>query len=129
MELKIKLLKEDSILPIKAHVEDAAFDCFVNSIETISEHKVKIGLGFAVEVPKGYMLNIVPRSSIGKTNWMLSNSYGIIDNGYIEEVFAVFNCIPDNINNETAWDTLKCACTACDEKNFILTASPPGKNR
>ncbi len=33
---------------------------------------------------------------------------------------------PDNINNETAWDTLKCACTACDEKNFILTASPPG---
>jgi hypothetical protein len=33
---------------------------------------------------------------------------------------------PDNINNETAWDTLKCICTACDEKNFILTASPPG---
>lgn len=33
---------------------------------------------------------------------------------------------PDNINNETAWDTLKCACTACDEKSFTLTAPPPG---
>ena len=33
---------------------------------------------------------------------------------------------PDNINNETAWDTLKCACTACDEKNFIFTAPVPG---
>jgi hypothetical protein len=33
---------------------------------------------------------------------------------------------PDNINNETAWDTLKCVCTACDEKNFILNAQPPG---
>lgn len=33
---------------------------------------------------------------------------------------------PDNINNETAWDTLKCVCTACDEKNFILNAPVPG---
>ena len=33
---------------------------------------------------------------------------------------------PDNINNETAWDTLKCACTACDEKNFTLNAPAPG---
>ena len=32
---------------------------------------------------------------------------------------------PDNINNETAWDTLKCVCTACDEKNFIFNAPPP----
>ena len=33
---------------------------------------------------------------------------------------------PDNINNETAWDTLKCPCTACDEKNFTLNAPAPG---
>lgn len=32
---------------------------------------------------------------------------------------------PDNINNETAWDTLRCACTACDERNFIFNAPPP----
>ncbi len=33
---------------------------------------------------------------------------------------------PDNINNETAWDTLKCACNFCDEKNFTLNAPAPG---
>ena len=33
---------------------------------------------------------------------------------------------PDNINNETAWDTLHCRCDACDEKNFSLKAPPPG---
>ena len=33
---------------------------------------------------------------------------------------------PDNINNETAWDTLHCRCDACDEKNFTLNAPAPG---
>ena len=33
---------------------------------------------------------------------------------------------PDNINNETAWDTLHCRCDACDEKKFILNAPAPG---
>lgn len=32
---------------------------------------------------------------------------------------------PDNINNETAWDTLHCRCDACDEKNFSLKAPLP----
>jgi hypothetical protein len=41
-------------------------------------------------------------------------------------VETVWPTDPDNINNETAWDTLKCACTACDEKNFILNAPAPG---
>ena len=32
---------------------------------------------------------------------------------------------PDNINTETAVDTLRCACTACDDKSFMLNAPPP----
>ncbi len=32
---------------------------------------------------------------------------------------------PDNINNETAWDTLHCRCDACDEKNFTFKAPTP----
>jgi dUTPase len=90
MELKIKLLRETSQLPKKANIEDAAFDCYVNSIEYLADNKVKVGLGFAVEVPKGYMLNLVSRSSITKSEWFLANSIGIIDSGYVEEVFAVF---------------------------------------
>jgi hypothetical protein len=41
-------------------------------------------------------------------------------------VETVWPTDPDNINNETAWDTLHCRCDACDEKNFILKANPPG---
>lgn len=41
-------------------------------------------------------------------------------------VETVWPTDPDNINNETAWDTLKCACNLCDEKNFTLNAPNPG---
>jgi hypothetical protein len=40
-------------------------------------------------------------------------------------VETVWPTDPDNINNETAWDTLHCACTQCDEKNFILNTPKP----
>lgn len=39
---------------------------------------------------------------------------------------SVWPTDPDNINNETAWDTLHCRCDACDEKNFMLKTNPPG---
>ena len=40
-------------------------------------------------------------------------------------VETVWPVDPDNINTETAWDTLRCVCTSCDAKSFILNA-PPG---
>jgi hypothetical protein len=33
---------------------------------------------------------------------------------------------PDNKETEVKSDTLKCRCIACDEKNFMLNAQPPG---
>jgi hypothetical protein len=41
-------------------------------------------------------------------------------------VDAVDVADPDNKETEVASDTLKCVCTACDEKNFILNAPAPG---
>ncbi len=40
-------------------------------------------------------------------------------------VDAIWPTDPDNINNETAWGTLHCACDACDEKHFMLQAPKP----
>jgi hypothetical protein len=42
-------------------------------------------------------------------------------------VDAIWPTDPDNINNETAWDTLHCACDACDEKHFSLNAPAPSQ--
>ncbi len=39
-------------------------------------------------------------------------------------VDAIWPSDPDNINNETAWDTLHCACDACDEKKVKINIVP-----
>lgn len=39
-------------------------------------------------------------------------------------VDAIWPTDPDNINNETAWDTLKCRCDACDEKKTDIKIPP-----
>lgn len=49
----------------------------------VSFHHALIGLGFAMEIPKGFKANLLPRSSTyGKYNLIFANSVGQIDNTY-----------------------------------------------
>jgi dUTP pyrophosphatase len=48
------------------------------------------GSGLAFEIPKNYVGLLFPRSSICKTDLVLSNSVGILDSGYRGEVKFVF---------------------------------------
>lgn len=90
MEIKIKLLPGGK-MPTKAHRTDAAWDCYAREDVTVGSKPVLIGLGFMIEPPEGYYVEIVPRSSIGlKTQLRQPNSIGIIDNGYRNEVKAMY---------------------------------------
>lgn len=98
--LKYKLLNDRAIPPKFAHDGDAGFDFFlpedviIPPFEDCSRHclSVKIPLGIAVEVPKGYFLAIVLRSSTGlKTTARLSNSFGVIDSGYRGEIALILD--------------------------------------
>ena len=93
--LKIKLQKvtEDARMPIKGSEHAAAYDVYAHSI-TSENGKVKVGLGFKTEIPKGYKGIIVPRSNLTKFNWVLNNSYGVIDSDYRGEWMAIFTAIP-----------------------------------
>lgn len=96
--LKIKLQKvtEDARMPIKGSEHAAAYDVYAHSI-TSDNGKVKVGLGFKTEIPKGYKGIIVPRSNLTKFNWVLNNSFGVIDSDYRGEWMAIFT----SIGNET----------------------------
>jgi dUTP pyrophosphatase len=96
--LKIKLQKvtEDARMPIKGSEQAAAYDVYAHSI-TETGGKVKVGLGFKTEIPKGYKGIIVPRSNLTKFNWVLNNSFGVIDSDYRGEWMAIFT----SIGNET----------------------------
>ena len=88
MELKIKRIKENAILPKYAHNGDAGMDLFSTEKYIIPpNHRVLVSTGLQVEIPKGYEMQIRPRSGLAlKHGISLPNSPGTVDSGYREEL-------------------------------------------
>lgn len=90
VELKIKKLTSTAKLPTRAHKTDAGMDLYADSTETDENGNLVIGTGIAVEIPKGYVGLIYPRSSIANRDLLLTNSVGVIDSSYRGEIKAKF---------------------------------------
>jgi len=99
MELKIKRLTEDAILPIRAHKGDAGIDLTCTTItQEINECGQLIIIyhtGLAMEIPEGYVGLLFPRSSIANKSLSVTNSVGVIDSGYRGEVMAKMRSTTD----------------------------------
>lgn len=82
MSLKIKLHSDDAVLPIKAGPQEVGYDLTaISKVKTIGQMTM-YDTGISVEPPEGFFSQIVPRSSIVKSGYMLSNSVGVIDPTY-----------------------------------------------
>ena len=79
MVVKFRKLNEYAIPPVKAHATDAGFDLTATSCYHDEEGNTVYGTGLAVEIPKGYVGLLFPRSSIAKKDLLLSNAVGVID--------------------------------------------------
>lgn len=91
VELRIKKLSDKAVIPTYAKDGDAAMDLTAISHEWDNDRMVHVyGTGIAMEIPEGYVGMIFQRSSVYKTNVMLSNCVGVIDSGYRGEIKAVF---------------------------------------
>ena len=89
VNIKIKKLHKDAVIPTKAHTTDAGCDLYATSCH-YDNGLIIYGTGIAVEIPEGYVGLVFPRSSIANTHLTLSNSVGVIDSGYRGEVMAKF---------------------------------------
>ena len=95
IKLQIKKVREDAIMPKQAHNGDmvdvyAAEDAVVNSFESTI-----IPLGIAMNVPEGYRVKLFSRSSLSlKKKLIVSNSVGIIDTGYKNEIGLICHSLP-----------------------------------
>ena len=89
LNIKIKRLHKDAVIPTKAHATDAGCDLYATSCH-YDNGLIIYGTGIAVEIPEGYVGLVFPRSSIANTHLTLSNSVGVIDSGYRGEVMAKF---------------------------------------
>lgn len=81
-------LEEGAILPKYAHNEDACMDLFVKNIE-LNSGRIIYHTGVHVALPEDYEMEIRPRSSITKTNAIIQNSPGTVDEGYRGEIMVV----------------------------------------
>ena len=93
MKVRIKKLNELAVIPTYAKDGDAGMDLVATSIISTSSTQITYGIGLALEIPKGFVGLIFPRSSVRKTRLMLSNCVGVIDSGYRGELQATFNKI------------------------------------
>ena len=91
--MKVKVMKLDAgaKIPKYAKKGDAGMDLYAVS-ESYDDHGNYIyGTGLAMEIPKGYVGLIFPRSSISKTAHSLRNAVGVIDSGYRGEIMMKYS--------------------------------------
>ena len=89
MKVKIKKLHPNAVIPNYAKPGDAGMDLTAIGIEKSGRH-ITYHTGLAMEIPKGYVGLLFPRSSVYKTNQILSNCVGVIDSGYRGEIMLKY---------------------------------------
>lgn len=89
-EVKVKRLHPKAVIPKYAKDGDAGMDLVATEIISNTTFDVTYGTGIAMEIPKGYVGLVFPRSSIRKTDLSLTNCVGVIDSGYRGEIQATF---------------------------------------
>lgn len=90
MQIKIKKLHNNAVIPQYAKAGDAGMDLVATEVTDGYGFSVTYGTGLAMEIPEGFVGLVFPRSSIRKYDISLTNCVGVIDSGYRGEIQATF---------------------------------------
>jgi dUTP pyrophosphatase len=98
VELPVAKLKENAVLPTRAHEGDAGLDLYACEVAHIGPgERWGVGTGVAVEIPDGHAGLILPRSGLARDHGIsLVNAPGLIDSGYRGELRVLL------LNNDPA---------------------------
>jgi dUTP pyrophosphatase len=106
VELKVKRLfpTEDAQpqLPTRGTEDAACFDFYASRIEQKAPNLFIVHLDIAVEIPKGYVLSMQPRSSNTLKSAVMGNSPAQIDADYRGPIQIRYEMIPDGISEALA---------------------------
>lgn len=88
MELRVAKLKDEAVVPSRAHEGDAGLDLYACEAAHLGPgERWSVGTGVAVEIPVGHAGLVLPRSGLARDHGIaLVNSPGLIDAGYRGEV-------------------------------------------
>lgn len=97
MEINIKKLYDDAIIPTRGTAESAGYDLYAylneEKIDLKPGETYMVQTGIAIEIPTGYFAAIFARSGIAsKRNLRPANCVGVIDSDYRGEIkVPIFN--------------------------------------
>lgn len=97
--LGFRLTQPNAVLP-KKRISDVGYDLTVVDVYSkLTPMTYLYETHIALDIPLGYYVEIVPRSSISKTGYILANSVGIIDPSYTGtlkvSLIKIDNSMPD----------------------------------
>jgi deoxyuridine 5'-triphosphate nucleotidohydrolase len=88
LTLRFKKTVEHAVEPFKSRASDSGWDLtLVQKVKEVNGVEF-FDTGIVLEPPLGYYFDLVPRSSLSKTGYMLANSVGVIDRGYRSSVLV-----------------------------------------
>lgn len=107
LRIKTKKLHEDAQIPVFKTTGACAADIYCTELELLDRNRevidvwdqdfppmnamfVRYKLGLAFEIPDGYGMLLLPRSSIIEKDLDLTNCVGLIDTDYRGEISAIF---------------------------------------
>jgi len=89
VDVKVKLLSDDAVMPTYACEDDAGGDlAALYSCNVMPGEIVKVRTGIAVEMPPGYVGLLFARSGYASRGIALANGVGVIDAGYRGEIMV-----------------------------------------
>ena len=97
MQIKIKKLKENAVIPMRASAYAAGYDLYAcmdeDSVVIAAGSCAKIGTGLSIAVPEGYFGAIFARSGLAtKQGLRPANCVGVADSDYRGEyIVALYN--------------------------------------
>jgi dUTP pyrophosphatase len=91
IEVAVRRLREDAVLPDRAYEGDAGFDLAAcEEIRLGPGDRAVVPTGIAIEIPDGYAGFVQPRSGLAARHGItIVNSPGLIDAGYRGEIRVV----------------------------------------
>lgn len=94
---KVYKTDKNAILPSKKNISDVGYDLtIIKEVKKLNKNTILYDTGLKINIDYGYYTEIVPRSSLSKSGWILSNSIGIIDLSYNGNLFIALTKIePD----------------------------------
>ncbi len=91
---KIIKVDQNAIIPTKHYESDVGYDLtIIKKVKNLTLSTILYDTGIKLSVDYGYYIEIVPRSSLSKSGYILANSIGIIEKSYSGNLYVALTKI------------------------------------